>query len=313
MNTITALVAGHITHDRHARGFSPGGCAHYAGAVYRQLGVDVHLAVTVGDDFAFADLLDGVACTVTRSGNTTVFANIYPPADQPRIQLIEEAAPAVPPSGLPEVFLRADIVHLAPVISEIDIGAWSAATDARILAINVQGWVRRRGDPVRTDELAATVGPEVASWARGYRVASAPWAIQPDELRGVDVAFLSEEDLSGQGDLLDRLCQAVPIVAVTHGADGCDIIERDALGGGRRRTRIGVYPAREVDATGAGDTFAAGFLYQLASGSEPIEAARFGAAAASIIIESPGTDALAQIAEASDRALRVPVLERRPV
>ena len=308
MNRPTVLVAGHLTHDRIATGFTPGGCAYYAGEVYARLGASVHLAVTVGEDFQFDELLRDTSCTVHRAGQTTVFANIYPGADHPRVQLLECAAPPVPPTGLPDAYLRADIVHLAPVISELDIRAWIQATSARIVAINVQGWVRRAGAPVDPVAMAELAGPAVAAWARGRHVASAPWAIQAEELAGVHVAFLSEEDLVGQGDLLDRLRQAVPIVALTDGAKGCRIFERDPSTSVEKITRVGTYRTTEVEATGAGDTFAAGLLCQLAAGASPAEAARFGAAAASIIVEGEGASTLDRIHEAHQRVADVPIL-----
>lgn len=45
---------------------------------------------------------------------------------------------------------------------------------------------------------------------------------------------------------------------------------------------------RCIDTTGAGDNFAAGFLYALSEGMSPIECARFASATASIAVESVG-------------------------
>src|SRR5690606_24497023 len=107
----------------------------------------------------------------------------------------------------------------------------------------------------------------------------------------------------GQGDLLDRLVAAVPLVVFTHGERGCELIAR-----GRTAARVGVFPTREVDPTGAGDAFAAGFLLALARGAEPVDAARLGAAAASIVIEGRAGEALPRAGEAWERVRRVPFL-----
>ncbi|MFC1654754.1 carbohydrate kinase family protein, partial [Myxococcota bacterium] len=117
-----------------------------------------------------------------------------------------------------------------------------------------------------------------------------------EELQGVDVACLSDEDLLGQGDLLQRLCSAVPIVALTHERKGCDIIENTG------RTWVGIHPAEETDPTGAGDTFAAGLLFGLAQGRSPQEAARLGAACASIIIEGVAGENFSRMEDAFARA-----------
>lgn len=314
MHRPTVLVAGHMTHDRHASGLSPGGCAFYAAEVYRRLGADVRLAITVGRDFQFDSILaDLGACHVTRSGQTTVFANIYPEYG-PRVQLIESVAPPVDPQGIAPELLQADIVHLAPVMGEIDIAAWRRVVRAKILAINVQGWVRRVGAPVDVAMLAERAGPEVATWARGHYVEHAAWEVSAETLAGVDVAFLSHEDLDGQYGLLDRLLESCSTVNLTAGRLGCEVFETRLSSDARassastRCTRVGVYPTDEVEATGAGDTFAAGFLFQLARGQSPVEAARFGAAAASIAVEGMGASPLDRMSEAWSRVASVPVL-----
>jgi sugar/nucleoside kinase (ribokinase family) len=70
---------------------------------------------------------------------------------------------------------------------------------------------------------------------------------------------------------------------------------------------VGIYPAREVDPTGAGDVFAAAFLTGMARGLDPVEAARLGAAAASIAVEGRATESLGRLADAPGRAVHVPV------
>jgi sugar/nucleoside kinase (ribokinase family) len=116
------------------------------------------------------------------------------------------------------------------------------------------------------------------------------------------VVVLSEDDLRGQGNLLERLVAAVPVVAFTRGARGCDIIMRG------HTTRVGVFPVEEVDPTGAGDVFAAGFLFAMAQGTPPAEAARLGAAAASFVVEAPGGTALPRVRDAFARMERIGIV-----
>jgi sugar/nucleoside kinase (ribokinase family) len=115
------------------------------------------------------------------------------------------------------------------------------------------------------------------------------------------VVILGEDDVRGQGDLVARLARAVPLVAFTLGAQGCALLER-----GRTR-RVGAFPTREVDPTGAGDVFAAGLLFALAGGAEPVEAARLGAAAASFVVEGVGGAELGRVGGAFSRVAGVPV------
>jgi sugar/nucleoside kinase (ribokinase family) len=71
-------------------------------------------------------------------------------------------------------------------------------------------------------------------------------------------------------------------VIVTHGERGAVVItERHCL------TIPACPPKRLVNATGAGDAFAAGLVHQLARATTLVEAVRFGNALASLMIESP--------------------------
>ena len=139
------------------------------------------------------------------------------------------------------------------------------------------------------------VGPDGA-------VTQPAWDPNPALLAAADVVVLSEDDVRGQGDLLTRLVRAVPVVAFTRGAQGCDITVRG------RTTRVGAFPVVEVDPTGAGDVFAAGLLFAMAQGAAPAEAARLGAAAASFVVEAEGGSALPRVGGAFERAKGVRIL-----
>jgi hypothetical protein len=54
--------------------------------------------------------------------------------------------------------------------------------------------------------------------------------------------------------------------------------------------------------------FSSAFFLALGRGATPIEAARAGAGAASIIVEARGGEAFPRMGEASERAAQVPIL-----
>lgn len=280
MRAPLVLVCGHVTLDRAGDGLLPGGSASYAGLAWRALGARVRVLTAAGPDFP-ADALRGLTLRVQPAPRTTVFQNLHGP-DGARTQRVEAAAPPLVPGDLPPAWRTADVLHLAPVLDEVDVAAFLRAVRAGTVGLGVQGLVR-------------TVAPDGT-------VTQPRWDPAPAALRGVDAAFLGDDDVRGQGDLVERLAALVPRVVFTHGAAGCEVIA-----GGRVR-RVGVFPARELDPTGAGDVFAAGFLFALARGDDPVEAARLGAAAASIAVEGRGTGALHRAGEAHARAARVPVL-----
>lgn len=289
------LIVGHVTHDRYGDRLRAGGCAFYGGLVHRALGAEVELATVVGEDFACADELTPLlkAGAVPRGGaETTLFSNVYPP-NGVRVQTLEAVADRVSPKAVSS--RPRDVLHLAPVLHEVDLQAWVAHVPARWVGINVQGWTRA---------LAQSPGRS----AGPVRVQTRPWQITPDALRGVHLACLSDEDLVGQGDLLHRLRQGVDVVALTHGKAGCDVFVGDMV------VRVGVYATQQVDPTGAGDTFAAAFLHALARGNNHLDAACLASAAASVVIEAEGASALGRLAELagprSAEVMRATLLDR---
>lgn len=283
---ITTLAVGHVTHDRLAERIVPGGCAYYAARTFQALGARARLVTSLGEDFACRDALAGIEVQAARRGRTTVFTNVYPRAG-PRRQFVQAEAEAVTPARLPAAWRRPDVLFLGPVLGEVDIRDWLQAVEARVTAVGVQGFVR------------AATGEHHP--VHGSAVEPRRWEPDGGTLERVDVAVLSEEDLRGQHALLDRLRREVALVALTRERAGCDLLQGD------RSTWVGIHPAHEVDPTGAGDTFAAGLLWAMARGDPVEQAARLGAACASIVLENNGAEALSRLSEALARAERIRV------
>ncbi|MFU8802495.1 MAG: PfkB family carbohydrate kinase [Bradymonadaceae bacterium] len=286
------LIVGHVTHDYYAEGIKAGGCAFYGAHVHAHLSPTSHLLTAVGEDFQCDDALSAFDATVHRSGPTTTFANYYPPS-KPRIQLLETRGAPITPDLVTSSWLDADLVHLAPVLQEIDLLEWKAAAGDGLLAINIQGWIKRAGPAFDATSLEAAQRRGVRGTS--HLVVQEHWSVTEDELRGVDIACLGEEDLIDQGDLLERLVAAVPVVALTLGARGSRIYVHG------KPTDVGVYRTHVVDPTGAGDVFAATFAHKIASGLHPVEAAQWASAAASIVIEAAGAIALERLGELEGR------------
>jgi len=79
--------------------------------------------------------------------------------------------------------------------------------------------------------------------------------------------------------LLDK---GAKIVAVTLGKRGCYVTD------GEEEYEIPAYKAKAVDTTGAGDAYAAGFLYGMLKEEPIVQAAKYGNNAASFCIRKPG-------------------------
>ncbi|GGG70201.1 adenosine kinase [Salipiger pallidus] len=89
------------------------------------------------------------------------------------------------------------------------------------------------------------------------------------------------QDDSLEADLA-RVAELCPLVVCTRSGDGVTIIHNG------ERTDVPVTKVVPVDATGAGDQFAAGFLYGLATGADMATAGRMGTVAASEVIGHMG-------------------------
>jgi sugar/nucleoside kinase (ribokinase family) len=105
----------------------------------------------------------------------------------------------------------------------------------------------------------------------------------------VDITFANESELKSLYQTADfdtavsALRQDAALAVVTRSKQGCCIVSRDGT------QRIAAFPIeRLVDATGAGDLFAAGFLFGLARGVDLSTAARLGALAAAEVIQHLG-------------------------
>ena len=98
-----------------------------------------------------------------------------------------------------------------------------------------------------------------------------------DELK----SLVKEEDYEKGADIL--LNRGAQIVCVTLGARGCFVA--DSLGAAHE---IAAYPTDVVDTTGAGDSFAAGFLYGLLQKKSIEDSGKIGNKVASFCIREYG-------------------------
>jgi len=283
----TALIVGHVTHDRYASGNRAGGSAFYASRAMRALGVRARLATTVGVDFERHRELDGLEMLMTVAGRTTTFDNEYR-SGRARMQRVSGVAASVRPVALPSDWRKNDILLLAPVLGELDAAHWLDTVEAPIVGIGLQGFLKG-------------VGPVVDSGQR--RVVPFPLQLDRELLERLTVVFLSDEDFvpAESPDLLAVLRRAVPIVVMTLGAGGSRVWSR----GGE--IEVGIFPSVAKDPTGAGDVFAAAFLVAMSEGAEVGDAAAFASAAASIVVEEPAGTALDRVGECRSRAAAVPV------
>lgn len=273
-------VIGHITREVVRIGGQPdhhmlGGAAHYAGLALASLGIDTAvLTKTAGSDAASVLLPlreAGVTAYAREGGRTTYFENTYPVADDldQRTQRVIAVADPFTAADLDGVAAKA--IHLGPLTpSEMPVAFLAAVSRLGIrVSLDVQGFVRAIKDG---------------------KIVPGPWGDAREGLRHVDIvkADIAEAQvLTGRRDP-DAAAHAIVAmgpseVILTDGSAGSRILANG------RFHRIPAYPPRpEIDPTGCGDTYMAGYLFSRGQSADVGKAGRFGAALASLKLQRHG-------------------------
>lgn len=269
------VVIGHLTRDAQPDGtHTLGGAATFASIAARNLGYRVGILTSAADNFPEPELLHDIEILRVPSPTTTTFRNEY--VDQKRRQHVHDIAQSLTAQDVPMEWRHAKIALLGPVANEVEAEVVRAFSDETLIAISPQGWMRQ--------------------WDETGRVKPRAWSQAPDILPHADVLILSEEDLGNFNERLSSYIQLAPLVALTRGAHGVIIYRKH-----ERPLQVPAFATQAVDPTGAGDSFAAGFLIRLHETNDPLQAARFGNATASLAIASYGAENMPTRAQVEER------------
>jgi sugar/nucleoside kinase (ribokinase family) len=190
------------------------------------------------------------------------------------------------PAQVPDAFWRARGMHLAPSGPEVMAAMLDRAPEG-MTVIADPGWQLAR---YPLDALRPIL-------ARLY-------AFLPSEVELR--AFVPGAGLS---DALAVMAEACPgAVAVKLGPHGVLVWDRAAVA----PILVPAQPVAAVDPTGAGDVFCGGFLAGLVETGDPVQAARFGAAAAARAVCHFGADGALPVDRARMRAALTPTPETTP-
>lgn len=273
------LAIGHVARDEFPDGAHRlGGTALYAAATVARLGVPTALVTRVGpnekDELArtCADL--GIDLRALDALVTTTFVFRWDDAGK-RILRLKARAKGISLADIPDDLRSADALVFGSIARELqeDLLLGEAA---RVSVLAAQGLLR-------TWDADGTVRP--TSWDRAEH-----------DIKALSAVVLSDEDVAGEA-LVERWSTVAPVI-LTLAERGCRIYE-----GGHPTGELPAYPpARMVDTTGAGDTFAAGLAVALGEGRALADACRFANAVASFGLEGAGIAGLAT-REAVERRL----------
>ncbi len=256
------LVIGHVTEDLTPAGPRLGGTAAFSALTARALGLRVGV-VTSASEATSLGMLDGIQVVRVPALHTTTFENIETAGG--RTQLLHHEAAEIPFASVPEVWRGAAIVHLGPVVHEID-PAMAGQFSASVLGLTPQGWMRTWDEAGRVTpqkwESAETLGPQAGA------------------------IVIGRSDVGGDEEAIEALAHQTRLLALTESAAGSVLYWH----GDRRRFRAP--EVLEVDATGAGDIYAAAFFVRLYATRDPWEAARFATRLAAYSVQRRGLEGI---------------------
>jgi len=256
------LLIGHLSCDITPDGPRLGGTAAYSALMAHALGLRVGVVTAWGGEVPIT-ILDGIDVQVVPTQYSTTFENRYTPAG--RIQHIHHIAPDLSFDNIPETWRRAPIVHVGPIAGEAKTLV-DGNFPSSLLGLTPQGWLRR--------------------WDSAGRVGPGEWSDAHIMLSRAGAAVLSCEDVGGDEDSIEAMAIACRVLAVTEGPAGARLYWNGDL----RRFRAPFL--EEVDATGAGDIFAAAFFWRLYMTRDPWAAARFATHLASFSVKRCGLDGI---------------------
>jgi len=248
-----------------------GGTAFYFSYAVCNLDVKYLLMTALAkDEMQYVDRLrdKGLEVKVQPSTHTVFFENIY--GDNPDIRTQNVLAKADPFAIEPLHHIEAQIFHLGPLLADdISTDFIKAMSKRGKVSLDAQGYLRK---------------------VENQKVLAVDWADKKEALQYVDILKVDEaemEVLTGYDKVSDgtKLLAdwGVKEIVVTNGSLGSTIYNDGTL------YDIPAFrPKVVVDATGCGDTYMGGYLYQRVKGKGIQESGEFAAAIASLKMESPG-------------------------
>jgi len=266
---------GHITLDKvvtkKATFHMPGGTAVYFSSAICNMPLKYSLVTSLADnemDIVAGLREKGIEVTVIASSHTVYFENIYAENQDHRTQRVTQKADPFVQDAWNE--MEATIYHLGPLLADdIPVSLIKMLAAKARVSLDVQGYLRE---------------------VRNENVYPIDWADKKEALRYIDILKANEHEmevLTGSNDVYTaaRILNewGVKEVVITLGSMG-SVIYKEAV-----FYQIPAYqPVAVVDATGCGDTYMAGYLYQRIKGADIQAAGEFAAAMATLKIESSG-------------------------
>jgi len=262
LEPVDYLVIGHVSEDFTHLGTRLGGTVAYSSLTAKALGSRVGVITACGPETSL-EILKDIAIITASSEYSTTFDNIN--TEDGRRQVLHRRAVPLSYEQVPAVWRRTEIVHLGPVAQEIETLLPDSFFPS-LLGLTPQGWMR--------------------TWDESGKVTKTVWNNAEQALKQAGAVVLSIEDVAGDEEQIEFMANHTRVLVVTEGAAG----SRLYWNGDQRRFHAP--KVQEVDATGAGDIFAAAFFIRLQITRDPWEAARFATQLAAHSVTRTGLESV---------------------
>ncbi len=248
-----------------------GGTAFYFSHAINSVTSSYQLITRVGEQeqyFVDALMQSGITVNAAISPTSIHFENSYPQHSDDRVQRV--LSKASPFHETDFMAVDASLIHLGPLLSDdMSTDFMISLAEKGKLSLDVQGLLR--------NVVLEQVVP-------------AHWQDMVLVLPHIHYLKLNEMELrqlTGEQDLVigahKLLASGAKEVIVTSGSKGSFILHAEGI------ITIPPYrPASEIDATGCGDTYMAGYLFQREQGKSVAEAGHFASAMAALKMERSG-------------------------
>jgi sugar/nucleoside kinase (ribokinase family) len=267
---------GHITLDKVVTTKSvvhmAGGTSFYFSNAIRNMDVSYTLVTALAEaqmQYVTDLRKKGIEVKALPSAYTVYFENNYKENQDHRTQRVLQKADPFTVEQLLDI--DAKIFHLGPLLADdMPLELIKTLSERGMVSLDVQGYLRK---------------------VENKKVHAIDWPVKKEALQYVDILKASESEMAVLTGISDVRKSArilfdwgVKEVVITMGSKGSVIYN------GRSYYTIPAYSPTTsvVDATGCGDTYMAGYLYQRIKGADLQDAGEFAAAMATLKIESSG-------------------------
>ena len=268
------------------------GCSTNACLALSKLGMEAALVGRIGKDFAaqFENQMKlyNIHFSVGKSKESGGFELIY--TDKKGNRTLNILGDAGKIKNFPKEYLSSDWILFGPILMELDleyVRKVKSATEAKIF-VDPQGFIRFHSEGKifhkKTEEIAA-----IASLSDVFK----PNEMECQILTGIDPRI----DYKTPAQIIKSWGPKIVIITL---ADRGSVIYD-----GSEFFIIPSFETDVLDSTGAGDTYAGGFLYALSQGYDLFEAGCFASSVASIKIEHCGPNFFLTLAETQTRTKRL--------